>query len=356
MLPNRIPTSFIVGYHSMDSSITRLWIVISLVLVLFLIYFLQPILTPFLVGMAIAYLGDPIVDRLEDHVGRTGGVVIVFLLMSLVMTAVLLLLVPMLIAEIASLVRSVPTFIQWLQVTLGPAMLENFGVNPFDINIVGLKAQIAENWSKVGGIARKVLSEVTASGFALAVTLANVAMVPVVSFYLMRDWDLIANRLQDALPRRIEDTAMNLARECDEVLSAFLRGQMLVMFVLGCIYSIGLMIVGLELALLIGMVAGLASIVPYLGFFVGIVAASIATVIQFQEFLPLVYIVIVFGIGQALEGMVLTPLLVGDRIGLHPVAVIFAILAGGQLFGFAGILLALPFAAVVMVTVSVTTA
>jgi predicted PurR-regulated permease PerM len=167
----------------------------------------------------------------------------------------------------------------------------------------------------------------------------------------MRDWDTIVVYIRNMLPRDTEQTAIRLFTESDEVLSAFLRGQLLVMALLGVIYSVGLMIVGLELALLIGMLAGLASIVPYLGFIVGLTAASIAVIIQYQELYPLLYVAIVFGIGQAMEGMVLTPLLVGDRIGLHPVAVIFAILAGGQLFGFTGILLALPVAAVVMVFV-----
>ena len=142
---------------------------------------------------------------------------------------------------------------------------------------------------------------------------------------------------------------MGLTLECDEVLSAFLRGQLIVMILLGCVYAVGLLIVGLDLALLIGFVAGLASIVPYLGFVIGFGAAAIAALYEFQSLTPLIYVGIVFGIGQLLEGMVLTPLLVGDRIGLHPVAVIFAIMAGGQLFGFTGVLLALPLAAVIMV-------
>jgi predicted PurR-regulated permease PerM len=142
---------------------------------------------------------------------------------------------------------------------------------------------------------------------------------------------------------------VRLASASDEVLSAFLRGQLTVMLALGTIYTVGLWIVGLELALLIGMIAGLVSFVPYLGFIVGILAAGIAAVMQFQEVLPLLYVAIVFMVGQSLEGMLLTPLLVGEKIGLHPVAVIFAVLAGAQLFGFFGILLALPVTAVVMV-------
>ena len=329
----------------------RLVVLIGVVLLLGLIYLLQPILTPFLVGIAIAYLGDPLVDRLERFVGRTGGVVIVFLFMTLIIMAGFLLLLPMLLSEIAALIQSVPTFIRWLQETTSPFLLANFGVDPFGFNLDTLTKQLKEDWQQVGNIAKTLVGQATASGVALLVMLTNLALIPVVSFYLMRDWDTIVAYIRDMLPRNSEQTAIRLFTESDEVLSAFLRGQLLVMALLGAIYSIGLMIVGLELALLIGMLAGLASIVPYLGFIVGITAASIAAVIQYQEFYPLLYILIVFGIGQAMEGMVLTPLLVGDRIGLHPVAVIFAILAGGQLFGFTGILLALPVAAVVMVFV-----
>jgi len=181
--------------------------------------------------------------------------------------------------------------------------------------------------------------------------LMNIALIPVVAFYLLRDWDLLVERIHNMIPRQFVTTTVNLTKECDEVLSAFLRGQLLIMLLLGCIYALGLALIGLDLALIIGLLAGLASLVPYLGFIVGILAASIAAILQFQEFMPLVYVALVFGVGQLLEGSLLTPLLVGDRIGLHPVAVIFAVLAGGQLFGFVGVLLALPIAAVVMVFV-----
>ena len=200
-------------------------------------------------------------------------------------------------------------------------------------------------------MAGRLLTEVTSSGFAMLGWLMNIALIPVVAFYLLRDWDLLVERIHNMIPRQFVTTTVNLTKECDEVLSAFLRGQLLIMLLLGCIYALGLALIGLDLALIIGLLAGLASLVPYLGFIVGILAASIAAILQFQEFMPLVYVALVFGVGQLLEGSLLTPLLVGDRIGLHPVAVIFAVLAGGQLFGFVGVLLALPIAAVVMVFV-----
>ena len=151
------------------------------------------------------------------------------------------------------------------------------------------------------------------------------------------------------MPRPYERLVIKLAKQCDEVLAEFLRGQLLVMLALAVLYSVGLWIVGLEFFLLIGMLAGLVSFVPYLGFIVGIGVAGIAGFMQFHDIIHLVYILIVFGVGQIIEGMVLSPLLVGDRIGLHPVAVIFAVMAGGQLFGIVGVLVALPVAAVIVV-------
>ncbi len=328
----------------------RTFMLVLVLCLAILVYYLQPILTPFLVGMAFAYLGDPLVDRLERiRVGRTAGVILVFLVFLTLIVASVLVLLPVLMREVTSLIHDIPLFVHWLQETTSPILLEHFGVDPFDIKIDAWREQLAENWQRAGSVASVILRQVTASGFALMATLMNLALIPVVAFYLMRDWDHIVARIGELIPPAMLPTATKLARECDEVLSAFMRGQLLIMFLLGLIYAVGLSLVGLDLAILIGMLAGLASIVPYLGFAVGVVAATAAAVFQFQDLPHVAYVVVVFGIGQALEGMVLTPWLVGDRIGLHPVAVIFAILAGGQLFGFVGVLLALPIAAVIMV-------
>ena len=181
--------------------------------------------------------------------------------------------------------------------------------------------------------------------------LMNLVLIPVVTFYLLRDWDLLIKGIRELLPRKIEPTVSTLASEINEVLGAFVRGQLMVMFALGVIYTAGLWLIGLDLAFIIGMGAGLLSVVPYLGTVVGLVAAVLAAVFQFQDLFHTIMVLLVFGAGQALEGMVLTPKLVGDRIGLHPVAVIFAVLAGGQLFGFLGILLALPVASALNVLV-----
>lgn len=333
---------------TLQKTFALLLIPVSLVLV----YFLQPILTPFLVGAILGYLGDPMVDRLEQsRLPRSAGVLVVFLVFGLIIGAVILVVLPLLAGELVALIRDIPAAFAWLQQTASPWMVTHFGVDPFDVKPDAVASQVIENWQKAGGVVGTILAQVTRSGFALLGALGVVALTPVVAFYIMRDWDTIMLQIREMLPRDVEPTFVRLCTECDEVLGAFLRGQLLIMVLLGCVYAIGLYLLGLDLAILIGVLSGLASIVPYLGFFVGIVAAAVAAMFQFQDPMYLAYVAVVFGIGQALEGWVLTPWLVGDRIGLHPVAVIFAVLAGGQLFGLVGILLALPVAAVVMVFV-----
>ena len=327
---------------------TLLMLLVAVLLAL--IWLLQPILMPFLAGIALAYLGDPLVDKLEARgVSRTLGVLVVFVVFTTVVAAGLLVLVPMLLHEVVSLVTNIPVFVEWLQKTTSPLLMKYFNVDPFAISVADLRQRLATNWREAGGIASYVLSHMTASGFALVSWLVNAALIPVVAFYLLRDWDRMVAAIHRLIPREFQDPVVTVAKDCDEVLSAFIRGQLLIMLLLGCIYALGLTIVGINLAILIGMLAGLASIVPYLGFATGIVAATVAALFQFHDVPHVIYVAIVFGIGQVLEATVLTPLLVGDRIGMHPVAVIFAVLAGGQLFGFTGVLLALPVAAVIMV-------
>ncbi|MDU9041345.1 AI-2E family transporter [Pseudomonas corrugata] len=333
---------------------TRRWFWLGGVALLFaFIYLLHPILTPFLVALLLAYLFDPVVDRLEKlGLSRTWGVVAVFTLFTLIVSALLLVLIPMLAKQLLRLYELAPQMLDWLQHTAVPWVQSKLGLADGFWKFDKVKAAISAHMGQTTDIVGIVLSRATASGLALIGWLANLVLIPVVSFYLLRDWDLMMAKIRSLLPRHREDRIVTLAGECHEVLGAFVRGQLLVMVALGFIYAAGLMLVGLELGLLIGMIAGLAAIVPYMGFVIGIGAALIAGLFQFGgDLYPIVGIVAVFMVGQALEGMVLTPLLVGDRIGLHPVAVIFAILAGGELFGFTGILVALPVAAVIMVLV-----
>jgi predicted PurR-regulated permease PerM len=315
-----------------------------------LLYLLAPVLNPFLVAAALAYLGDPVVDRLEGFkLSRTLSVVIVFLIMIAAALGLVLILFPLLQDQIFALLRRVPALIDWLQSHLLPLLSAKLGIDPAALDLDTIRRTLAENWRDVGNVLGTILGRLGVSGQWILGWLAYLLLVPVVTFYLLRDWDELVARLRALIPPRYEATVTRLARDCDAVLAEFLRGQLMVMLALALIYTVGLWLAGLESALLIGLGAGLVSFIPYLGSITGIVVAGIAAFLQFHDVLHLVYVGLVFGIGQSIEGMVLSPLLVGERIGLHPVAVIFAIMAGGQLFGFFGVLLALPAAAVITV-------
>ena len=326
------------------------WIA-ALVVLGVLLYAIHPILSPFLIGILLAYMGDPLADRLERwKLSRTWAVIAVFSVFTLILMLALLVLVPMLGKQLVRLYELAPQMIDWAQHSALPWVQAKLGLADGFWKFDQMKAAVSEHLGQTTDIVGAVLASATASSLAVLGWLGNVVLIPVVSFYLLRDWDVMIAKLRGLLPRSRESFIVQLMGECHEVLGAFLRGQLLVMLGLGVIYASGLMLVGLELGLLIGVIAGLASIVPYMGFVIGFGAAITAGLFQFgPEFYPLLGIAAVFTVGQLLEGMLLTPLLVGDRIGLHPVAVIFAILAGGQLFGFTGILLALPVAAVIMV-------
>jgi predicted PurR-regulated permease PerM len=332
----------------MTESRTWLWLV-ALALGGTLLYLLEPVLSPFAAAAILAYIGNPLVERLTRwRLSRTLAVAVVFLVLTLLLVWLLLVLVPMLERQVALLAAKVPALLDWLQTTALPWAQARLGLAEVP-DLGTLKSYAAGQWQSAGGIAAQLLASVSRSGLALLGWLANLLLVPVVTFYLMRDWQSLLARLHELLPRRSEAEVVKQVRAVDEVLGAFFRGQLLVMLALGVIYTIGLWLVGLDLALLIGMLAGLVSFVPYLGLIVGVLAAGVAALLQFHEFMPLLYVLLVFGVAQLLEGMLLTPLLLGDRIGLHPVAVIFAVLVGGQLFGFFGVMLALPVAAVVLV-------
>ena len=314
-----------------------------------LLWLLGPILMPFAVSAGLAYLGDPLVDRLQRYrISRTFAVILVFVALSAVILPALIVLAPLLLDQIRTFVRHIPDYLAWIQNTglpaLGIRLPPELALEPDNI-----KEALAENLPQAGGFAKDVLGLLSRGGGALLVLLASLLLIPVVTFYLMRDWDRLVAWVDATLPARHRETVRTLAREADVVLAGFLRGQLLVMLSLSFIYSAGLGLVGVKLALLIGIGAGLVSFVPYLGFISGLLAASIAVVAQTHELTPLLWVFAVFMFGQVIESMILTPWLVGDRIGLHPVAVIFAVMAGGQLFGFVGVLLGLPVAAVVAV-------
>lgn len=326
------------------------WIVLAATLLAgLLLYLLAPILMPFIVAAMLAYLGDPLVDRIERFkLSRTLAVSLVFLVLFLVVTLAVVLLIPVLEQQIAALVNDWPSYVDWAQVRL-KQIADALGLDAQIFNLDQLKQSAATHWREAGGLATALLSSASHSGLAFLGWLASIVLIPVVTFYLLRDWDALVAVMRDLLPRRYEATAVRLGAESDQMLGAFLRGQLSVMAALALLYALGLWAIGLKLSILIGLIAGLLSFVPYLGFIAGISLASLAAWMQFQDWIPLVWVALVFGAGQLLEGFWLTPKLVGEKIGLHPVAVIFSVMAGGQLFGVVGVFLALPVAAVSVV-------
>ena len=315
-----------------------------------LMYLLAPILTPFIAAALLAYVGDPLADRLQKlKLPRTLAVVAVFLLTFLTLGLLILLIVPLIRNQVGALLNALPAigaqveqvWLPWIAGFLDIELGDDVGIGPF----LARYSEMAGNW---GG---KVLMGVAESGVALAAAVISLFLVPILTFYMLRDWDLIIARVGALVPVSQRDTIFGLAREADDMLGAFLRGQLLVMMALAVIYSAGLGLVGLKFAVAIGVVSGLVSFVPYLGLVFGVLLASLTVVLEPDPLWRLVGVIATFTIAQVIEGSVLTPKLVGDRIGLHPVLVIFAVAAGGQLFGFFGILLALPAAAVLSVVV-----
>lgn len=314
-----------------------------------LLYLLKSILTPFLVGALLAYLFNPVVNQLMRlHIPRVLAVIIVFLIFIVIVTLLMLLVVPLIQEQIQHLMDSVPNIMDWLQNTLLPSVQEYFGSQQL-IDVNSLKKQVADNLTKAGGAAGWLVSAAVHSGYAILHWLLNVILTFVVMFYLLVDWEKVVKGVRSLIPHCYEHTVIKLIKDCNEVIGAFFRGQLLVMLTLGAMYSVGLSLVGLQFGLVIGVIVGLLSIVPYLGVTIGIIIASIAAYAQYGDYTAILSVLAVFAVGQTLDGMFITPKLVGGRIGLHPVAVIFAVLAGAVLFGFFGVLLALPVAAVIMV-------
>ncbi|MDR5906130.1 AI-2E family transporter [Franzmannia qiaohouensis] len=310
---------------------------------------LESMLMPFIAGMIIAYLGDPLANRLQRlGLSRPMAVTGVFLVLILVLGISLLILIPLTVQQARQFGEVVPNIFAWFETALAPQVQAWTG---YDLRgeLDNVQETLAEHWQEAAGPAAEILGRVGRSGRAFLTWITYLSLVPVVAFYLLLDWERLLHNIRSLLPRQWEPDVTRLANRCDEVLSAFLRGQLLVMLCLGAIYALGLTVMGVRFGLLIGLMAGLASIVPFLGFIVGISVALVVAFFQFGSWLALLGVVVVFSTGQAVESTVLQPKLLGDKIGLHPVAVIFAVLAGGNLFGFTGVLLALPAAAVIMV-------
>ncbi|MEL7450370.1 MAG: AI-2E family transporter [Pseudomonadota bacterium] len=319
-----------------------------------LLYLLAPILTPFIAAALLAYVGDPLVDRLQRlRMSRTFAVIVAFILITLVVAAMVLLVVPLARGQIGVLAEKLPGYVALAESKVLPELLALLGVDPSE-GRVGLAAFIKDHGGQAAEWFTNALARVSRSSSMIVGAAFNLFLIPVLTFYLLRDWDKMVAAIGELVPQGSRERVFVLARESDSALGGFLRGQLMVMLGLSVIYSTGLAIVGLDFAFAIGVVAGIVSFVPYLGFIVGIALAGLTALAQAAGLPMLLGVAAVFMVGQVLESVLLTPRLVGDRIGLHPVLVIFAVMAGGQLFGFFGVLLGLPAAAVVSVIVRLT--
>ncbi|MDD2720487.1 MAG: AI-2E family transporter [Gallionella sp.] len=314
-----------------------------------LFYLLAPILTPFVAAAILAYICNPLVQWLGGKkVSRTTAVLLVMAGGLLLCAGLLLIMLPLMFRETNQFMLRLPDWVEAARSYLEPLFYQWFGV-AVEWDVEALKGVLMSHWQSAGKVASQLLPWLGGKGGALLDNLVSLMLVPVAMFYLLRDWDGLIARLDGLIPRHLHDKVREVAGEVDGVLAEFLRGQISVMLLMSVYYSVTLWAVGLEFALPIGIVAGMLVFIPYLGMVTGLLLATLVAVMQFGELSGLLWVWAAFGAGQLIEGMLVTPWLVGDRIGLHPLAVIFALLAFGQLFGFFGILLALPLSAALLV-------
>ena len=333
------------------------WCLIAALAVLAL-WLLAPVLTPFVVGAVLAYALTPMVDRLDalwgGHLPRVLAVVLVELLFILALLGLLLLMVPILVKETPLLRDQVPALMEATNAALKP-FLAQFGLNfAFDVETIKAFALKYLNANFEDALA-SALSSLKLGGSVAFAILFNALLIPVALFYLLLDWERFVARMLELVPPHMRLGFDSFTGEADQVLGQYLRGQLLVMLILAAYYSLGLTLFGLDLALPIGIFTGLAIFVPYVGFGLGLILATLTGLLEFSATAgagkAFLMVAVVYGAGQLIEGFYLTPRLVGERIGLHPLAVIFALIAFGQLFGFVGVLVALPASAVLLVAI-----
>jgi predicted PurR-regulated permease PerM len=322
------------------------------------LWLLAPVLAPFVVAAVLAYALTPVVDWLDDlgkgRIPRVLAVLVVELVFVIALLAVLLLIVPILAKELPLMRQQLPIVLDSLSSSLKP-LLAQWGIH-VSLDVASIKAFVMKYLNaNVEDAFGSVLASVKLGGSVAFALIGNAILIPVALFYLLMDWDRFVAYMRQLIPPRVRASTDSFLSEADAVLGQYLRGQLLVMVLLALYYGVGLALFGLDLALPIGIFTGLAIFVPYLGFGVGLVLAALAGLLEFTGAHGVGYTVmmvgVVYGLGQVVESFVLTPRLVGERIGLHPLAVIFALLAFGQMFGFVGVLVALPVSAVLLVAI-----
>jgi predicted PurR-regulated permease PerM len=327
---------------------TAAWTGVALALVA-LLWLLAPILTPFALGAVFAYLCNPAVNALvRRRMPRSAAVLLVIGGLGLLIIALLLVLLPMLYQKAVTLIYGLPGLVDLFNERVSPLLREHFNLQ-FQLNSAQFQAWLGHFLESAQDLLPALLTQIGHRGMAIAMMLVNLVLVPFVTFYLLQEWPRIIAGLSRLLPRPWLPRAERIATEIDGVLAEFCRGQGSVMLILAIYYSVGLWLVGLDLALPVGVMTGLLIFIPYIGFGSGLALAVLTALLQGGGWEPLIGVAVVYGIGQVVESFALTPYLVGERIGLHPLAVIFALLAFGQLFGFVGVLVALPASAALLV-------
>lgn len=324
-----------------------LWLSVGLVFLL-LLWLLSPVLTPFVAAAIIGYVLNPGVDWMERRrVPRALGVLLAMLALALLIAAVVLVVLPILGEQIPLLRERIPALVGKVEAVVTP-WLREAGIG-LRLDFAAIRQAAAESLTSSDGAGSALLTWLRIGGSALLGWAATLFLVPIVLFYLLLDWHRVVARIGETVPRRWNAMVTGMASDTDRLLAQYLRGQLLVMFLLAAYYSTGLAIAGFDIALPVGILTGLLVFIPYIGFGLGLALAIIAALLQFDGWYGLVAVAVVYGFGQFIESFYLTPRLVGERIGLHPLTVIFALLAFGQLFGFVGILLALPASAILSV-------
>lgn len=336
-----------------DRTLRRIFILAGIALILWVVYLLKPVVLPFIGAFLIAYLFSPLVDKLHNiGLPRWLSISCVFIGIGVVIFLAMWFLVPLVWEQLMYAKKNIPGNIHWLNYTFLPWLSNTFNLVPMEIDTEQMSAAIMEyiqtNYS--ADSIQAMILKVAQSGLNFIQIGGTIVLIPIIAFYFLLDWERMLDSMRRLIPRKYEKSTLTIVGECHEVLGAFVKGQFLVMFLLGVVYAMGLQLIGLEVGIIIGMIAGLASIIPYLGFAVGIISAVIACLFQFGlDWVHLALVLVVFMAGQAIEGYILQPFLLGDKIGLSPVAVVFAVLAGAQLAGLLGMLIALPVAAVIVV-------
>ena len=331
----------------------------SIAAFIFALYLLKTVTIPILIAVTLAYLLDPLIDRLETYkIDRTHAILMLTTITVFCLFIAALIILPAIEGEIKTAVNKLPAYVKVFKNEILPNV-EEFLSRVLPGKSLDLSSIIVEGESALRkapiDLWKGLLSGMTSTlkgTLSLIISVVGTLIIPLYLFYILRDFDSFKEKLISIIPPRNRAAVLDKAREADDVLSAFIRGQMMVCFILALLYALGLVIIGIDLAIVIGFMSGVLFIIPYLGTVIGLLFASIMAYLQFHDLNHLIYVALLYGTVQILEGFIITPKIVGEKVGLHPLAVILSVIIAGELFGFLGILLAVPSAAVLKIFAS----